>query len=158
MRVGRCNNLSVGVRSLGHARDNAPRLKSASSHNPWPEDWGFGMTLISPHCRIRAKHSTPSRLASGGRVRGEFKLSICHEELAINSCTSRSTVCKVLTRLQNEGIMQLGYPEVRAMRRAYSSRRSECNQRASNEIPLSALSPTARHLRLSSLTFPPATC
>lgn len=67
--------------------------------------------------RVRARLHTMSGLAAAGLALDEVTLAICHEELAAITCTSRSTICKVLNELQHEKIISRGYREIRVLRR-----------------------------------------
>lgn len=65
--------------------------------------------------RVRARLGTMARLAGGTSGKAEVTLAICHESLAAITCTSRSTVCKVLNELQDRNAIRMGYREIKVL-------------------------------------------
>jgi CRP/FNR family transcriptional regulator, cyclic AMP receptor protein len=65
--------------------------------------------------RVRARLGTLARLAGGNSGKVEVSLAIGHETLAAVTCTSRSTVCKVLNEMQDGNAIRMGYREIRVL-------------------------------------------
>lgn len=68
--------------------------------------------------RVRSKLLTLSA-ASGMRAGdSEVSVPISQEDLAVVSCVSRPTVCKILRKLEEAGTIRLGYRRIEILRRA----------------------------------------
>jgi CRP/FNR family cyclic AMP-dependent transcriptional regulator len=65
--------------------------------------------------RVRARLGTLARMAGFSSGRADVALAICHEALAAITCTSRSTVCKVLNEMQDRNAIRMGYREIRVV-------------------------------------------
>lgn len=67
--------------------------------------------------RVRSKLLTLSA-AAGMRAAGDgVSVPISQEDLAVVSCVSRPTVCKVLRKLEDAGTIRLGYRRIEILRR-----------------------------------------
>jgi CRP/FNR family cyclic AMP-dependent transcriptional regulator len=67
--------------------------------------------------RVRSKLLTLSSVSGMRSGEGEVSVPISQEDLAIVSCVSRPTVCKILRKLEEAGTIRLGYRRIEILRR-----------------------------------------
>lgn len=67
--------------------------------------------------RVRSKLLTLSAVSGMKAGDGEVTVPISQEDLAVVSCVSRPTVCKILRKLEVAGTIRLGYRRIEILRR-----------------------------------------
>lgn len=67
--------------------------------------------------RVRSKLLTLSAVSGMRTGQSEVSVPISQEDLAIVSCVSRPTVCKILRKLEEAGTIRLGYRRIEILRR-----------------------------------------